>query len=141
MSKYNLFDIEDSNDGEFKNINVDIDVPDDNIDLSVFTVKRSHGNKYDGIKVRIGSPAEKIKNIGEQIFNIEPNTQKGKKYKGEILSKIDSMLHSNNQGTISQSDSIDIQSKLSNWITIKGEITSQMVVPIMIFLQSIPTVC
>ncbi len=43
MSKLNLFDMEDSNNNSFGDVNLEVENSSNSIDLSVYTMKRSDG--------------------------------------------------------------------------------------------------
>lgn len=125
MSKLNLFDMEDSNNNSFGDVNLEVEDSSNSIDLSVYTMKRSDGNKFGSLNVKAGSSAEKIRELGIAVSNVRVATPSGKMCQDNIINELDTILDRDDV-VVSKKDWGNILSVLGTWITIKGEATSQL---------------
>lgn len=125
MSKLNLFDMEDSNNNSFGDVNLEVEDSSNSIDLSVYTMKRSDGNKFGSLNVKAGSSAEKIRELGIAVSNVRVATPSGKMCQDNIINELDTILDRDDV-VVSKKDWGNILSVLGTWITIKGEATNQL---------------
>ena len=127
MSKLNLFDMEDSNNNSFGDVNLEVENSSNSIDLSVYTMKRSDGNKFGSLNVKAGSSAEKIRELGIAVSNVRVATPSGKMCQDNIINELDTILNVDRDDVVvSKKDWGNILSVLGTWITIKGEATHQL---------------
>lgn len=126
MSKLNLFDMEDSNNNSFGDVNLELEDSSNSIDLNAYTMKRSDGNKFGSLNVKTGISAEKVTELGVAISNIRVATPSGKMCQDNIINELDTILNVDRDVVVSKKDWGNILSVLGTWITIKGEATNQL---------------
>lgn len=126
MSKLNLFDMEDSNNNSFGDVNLELEDSSNSIDLNAYTMKRSDGNKFGSLNVKTGISAEKVTELGVAISSIRVATPSGKMCQDNIINKLDTILNVDKDVVVSKKDWGNILSVLGTWITIKGEATNQL---------------
>lgn len=124
MSKFNIFDMEHSNNNSFGDVNLEVENSDDSMDVSIYTMKSSSGNKFGNLNFKAGSSAEKIRQMGIAISNIHAVTEAGQRCQDSIIDDLSNIL--DEDAVISKKDWGKILSTLSIWITIKGEASSQL---------------
>ena len=88
----------------------------------------TYGNKVKNVEViieNVNQKFEEIKNVISSISDNSINPKTNNTFKTDVLSKIPNVININDQSSL-QFLAVNIISLLSNWITIKTELTIQL---------------
>ncbi|WP_105246083.1 hypothetical protein [Psychrobacter sp. Marseille-P5312] len=102
-------------------------------------INNSSDNEFEDTQIFLGSSIEKLKKMQNDIANIQDdsiNSETGNKFQDDILSALSDLTRLNEETNVSESTLTKISSQLSNWITIKNELTVQLT-PYMFFINTL----
>lgn len=102
-------------------------------------INNSPDNEFEDTQIFLGSSIEKLKKMQNDIANIQDdsiNSETGNKFQDDILSALSDLTRLNEETNVSESTLTKISSQLSNWITIKNELTVQLT-PYMFFINTL----
>lgn len=107
-------------------------------DSKGIVTKDSVGNEFEDVQVFVGSSIEKLKKMQSDIYYIQDNSMNyktGNKYRDDVLEKLTDLTDVNNEAIVNKGTLNEVSSLLSNWITIKNELTTQLT-PFIFLIQT-----
>ncbi len=102
-------------------------------------INNSTNNELEDTQIFLGSSIEKLKKMQNDIVSIQDdsiNLETGNKFQDDILSALSDLTRLNKETNVNESTLTKISSQLSNWITIKSELTVQLT-PYILFINTL----
>lgn len=102
-------------------------------------INNSSNNEFEDTQIFLGSSIEKLMKMQNAIVNIQDdsiNPETGNKFQDDLLSAVSDLTRLNKETNVSKSTLTKISSQLSNWITIKNELTVQLT-PYIFFINTL----
>lgn len=102
-------------------------------------INNSSDNEFEDTQIFLGSSIEKLMKMQNAIVNIQDdsiNPETGNKFQDDLLSAVSDLTRLNKETNVSKSTLTKISSQLSNWITIKNELTVQLT-PYILFINTL----